>query len=136
MTNNISTLEEKNPVIAKTFYIVDKFSKRKIKKSTPTLLLGYIEKNPGSSLKVIENKAVASRNKALVANFNTANSVRKAKGYASYTDLRAYVSSRLKAVVRYYLNKGVIENTFNGLTPIVKEDKNGKDLYSLGTYSI
>jgi len=130
MTNNIGNLE------AKEVYIVDRFSKRKIKKSTPTLLLGIIENNPRSTLKDIENRAVKGRNKAIVGNYNSANTVRIAKGVSPYPNLRGYISTRLRAVIRYYLNKEVISNTFGGLYPILKEDIDGRDRYSLNKVEV
>ena len=130
MTNNIGNLE------AKTVYIVDSFNKRKIKKSTPTLLLGVLEKFPKSTLKEIENKAVSNRNKSLISNFNSANTIRKVKGYSLYPNLRAYVNARLRAIIRYYTNKEVINNTFNGLFPIVKEEVSGKDRYTLNKITV
>ena len=54
----------------KTVYIVDRFNKRKFKKSTPTLLLGVLEKNPNSTLKDIENKTIRILGRSIIRGDN------------------------------------------------------------------
>ena len=129
MTNKNGNLDDFK---AKTLYIVDVANKRRNKKSMPTLLLGVIEKNPDISAKDIENKIVNSRNKAIIANYDSANAVRKAKGFALYPSLRAYIKTRLTAVIRYYTASDVIKDVFGGTLPLVRTVSDGKTRYRLG----
>jgi len=114
----------------------DSLNKRKIKKSTPTLILNYIERYGEVSAKDIENGLTKGRSKAIITAYNTANAVRKAKGKEVYPSLRSYLKARITAVIRYYTNKGIIENLFNGRFPIIRKNNGKVDVFSLGKIEV
>jgi len=110
----------------KLVYLIDIANKRKLKKSTPTLILNKLEAFPFITRKELENRLVSSPTKPLKTNYNTALAVAKAKGNASFT-LRDYISRRITALIRYYTASDIIEGIFNNNPPIVKS-KNDKGL--------
>lgn len=114
----------------KTLYIVDRYNKRRIKKSVPTEVLNFIEKKPLSSIKDIENSLIKRIN--VKTAYNKALKKALAIGRNPFK-IREFTRRRIIAVIRYYTNKSVIDNEFNGLYPIIKEDVKGIDRYTLGT---
>ena len=135
MTKEKTKKESNSGTLATTFYLVDSANKRRNKRSTPTLLLGVIERYPDSTAKEIENRTVNGRSKSILSNYESANNVRKAKGFTLYPNLRAYITARLTAVIRYYTASDVIEGTFNGSIPLIRTITDGKTRYRLGVVS-
>ena len=102
-----------------TIYSVDFINKRRAKDSIPSLILAEIE-GTKKTAKEIENSLFRKNNKGL----------RKAKEkLGPEKDFRAYLSRRITAVFRYYLNNDVIAEI--GARAVYREVIEGKAFYSL-----
>jgi len=111
--------------------LIDVANKRRIKKSAPTLILNKIESLNGATLKEIENALAKSPTADFKKSYNSANSVRIAKGFEPYAKIRDFVIARLTAVKRYYTAENVVRDVFNGIPPLVSVNENGKENFYL-----
>lgn len=125
MSNKNGSLETKT---VKAFYLVDLANKRKLKKSAPTTILNIIEKNPDSSIKDIENRAVK------LTPIKSAYAIALKKAIAIGKEkfsLRTFARRRIVAVLRYYTASDIVTAVFSGKNPILKRDDKGIDRYTL-----
>ena len=102
-----------------TIYTADYVNKRRVKNSIPSLILSEIE-GVRRTAKEIENNLFRKNNKA----------IRTAKEkLGEGKDFRAYLSRRITAVFRYYLNPSIIEDLKAKV--VLREVIEGKAYFSL-----
>jgi len=102
-----------------TIFTADYVNKRRVKDSIPSLILSEIE-GVKRTAKEIENSLFRKNNKGL----------RKAKEkLGEGKDFRSYLSRRITAVFRYYLNPSIIEDLKAKV--VLREVIEGKAYFSL-----